>query len=237
MSKSATPRSLKVMYAVFALALIGTAAAFLWPQPQAPVVVSSGDIFMRQQEEHPVTDEMLEAADRLSAKLAPDFRLVDTNGTVHTLASLTTDRPLLIFFVEKNCPCCLGAKHFVDSLAAMYGDSASFVGIINASGDEAQAWVKETQPHFSVLQDPNQHVIRAFGAERGVYTTIVAPDGTIDKAFAGYSLDMLREASTRIAQLAGVPDQGFDSPAAPTKLTSGCLFPDVLTPTEEPEQL
>lgn len=233
MSRSATPRSLKIMYGVLVLAAIGTAAAFLVPA-EKPHVVSSGDIFLRQQKEHPVTEEMLAAADNLSAKLAPEFRLVDTNGTIHTLESLTADRPLLIFFVEKNCPCCLGAKHFVDSLAEMYRDSANVVGIINASGEEAQAWVKETKPHFAVLQDPNQHVIRAFGAERGVYTTIVAPGGTIDKAYAGYSLDMLREASGRIAALAGVPDQGFESPAAPTKLTSGCLFPDVLKPVDEP---
>src|SRR5690606_9040562 len=172
--------SLKIMYGVLVLAAIGTAAAFLVPA-EKPHVVSSGDIFLRQQKEHPVTEEMLAAADNLSAKLAPEFRLVDTNGTIHTLESLTADRPLLIFFVEKNCPCCLGAKHFVDSLAEMYRDSANVVGIINASGEEAQAWVKETKPHFAVLQDPNQHVIRAFGAERGVYTTIVAPGGTIDK--------------------------------------------------------
>ncbi|QYK54458.1 MAG: redoxin domain-containing protein [Fimbriimonadaceae bacterium] len=233
-------RSTKILYGVLAVCSLITIGSFLWPEkpknaldPNLGITdpEASRNLFLRQQEDHPVTDEMLDTAEKLGAKKAPDFTLIDTEGKPHSLKSLAEGKPLLIFFVEKECPCCLGAKHFVDSLAMMYKDSANVIGIINATGEVAQTWIKTTTPHFLVLQDPEQKVIRAYQAERGVYTTIVAPDGTINKAYAGYSLEMLQDASSRLAKLAGVKDQGFESPAAPTKLTSGCLFPEVPTKT------
>lgn len=228
------------MFALLGVCSLITLGSFFWPQrygtnldPNFGITDqhAASDLFLRPQEDHPVTPKMLDAAKELAARKAPSFNLIDTNGKGHTLESLTDGKPLLIFFVEKECPCCLGAKHFVDSLAVMYRDSANVIGIINATGDVAQTWVQSTTPHFLVLQDPDQKVIRSYQAERGVYTTIVAPDGTIDKAYAGYSLEMLQDASARLAKLAGVKNQGFESPAAPTKLTSGCLFPEV--PTEQ----
>lgn len=180
---------------------------------------------LREQEDHPVSPDMEAAAASLGSSAAPDFELTDTDGKTHTLASLTNDKPLLIFFVEKECPCCLGAKHFVDRLAMAYRDELNTVGIINAQGAVARAWVKATQPKFTLLEDPKMTAIQAYKAERGVYTTLVAPGGQIDKAWPGYSQEMLNDASARIAQIAGVPAQKIESAAAPEEMTSGCVFP------------
>ncbi|MCG9894812.1 MAG: hypothetical protein MH204_05000, partial [Fimbriimonadaceae bacterium] len=109
-------------------------------------------------------------------------------------------------------------------------------GIINAGGRVSRAWGKSTRPKFILLEDPEQTVIRAFKAERGVYTTLVRPDGTIEKAWAGYSQEMLADLGTRIARLAGVPFVEQEFPDAPTELTSGCLFPEPEpAPTTDPE--
>jgi len=186
-----------------------------------------GALDMRKQKEHPVTAEMTQAADSLSAAKAPDFDLVDTNGAHHTLASLTQDKPLLIFFVEKNCPCCLGAKFYVDKMLDLYPNEVNAVGIINADGNTAKTWVKATKPKFTVLQDPKQKVIASYKAERGVYTTLIAPGGTIDKAYPGYSLESLQEMSKRIAQLTHVPAREYISTSAPKTMTSGCTFPEL----------
>lgn len=191
------------------------------------------DLNLRQQGDHPVTPEMQAAATELSEGQAPPFDLLGTDGKRHTLASLTNGKPLLIFFVEKNCPCCLGAKYFVDKMLDLYPGVVNAVGIINADGEIAEAWERVTKPRFLVLQDPQQRVIRAYKAERGVYTTLVAPGGKIVKAYPGYSLDMLQELSGKIAKLAGVPAKEFVSRAAPKTLTSGCLFPEPETPSNE----
>ncbi|ARU39770.1 hypothetical protein CCB80_00865 [Armatimonadetes bacterium Uphvl-Ar1] len=235
----------------FVIAVGITLGTFLWPNqnhPQIPIgsqldpnlgvedpsaIEEAGLI---QQEDHPVTDEMIKTAEELQSKMAPDFSLPDENGKLHNLDSLTKgNKPLLIFFIEKKCPCCLGAKHFVDTLTDKYEQEATVIGVINAAGKEAETWRKLTQPHFLVLEDPGQKVIRAYSAERGVYTTLISPDKKIVKAYPGYSLETLKEISAKIAELAGIPDKGFDSIAAPKKLTSGCLFPDPEpTPNETP---
>ncbi len=186
---------------------------------------AAASLALRPQEDHPVSPDMEAAAESLGSSAAPDFQLTDTEGKTHTLASLTKDKPLLIFFVEKECPCCLGAKHFVDRLAMAYRGQLNTVGIINAEGAVARAWVKATQPKFTLLQDPKMTAIQAYKAERGVYTTLIAPGGQIDKAWPGYSQEMLNDASARIAKIAGVPAKKIESAAAPEEMTSGCVFP------------
>jgi len=188
---------------------------------------SLSSLTLREQEDHPVTPDMEAAAVSLEAQQAPDFSLKDTDGKVHTLASLTDGKPLLIFFVEKECPCCLGAKHFVDRLAMAYREQLNTVGIINAEGAVARTWVKATEPKFMLLEDPGMKAIRAYKAERGVYTTLIAPGGRIEKAYPGYSQEMINDTSNRIAKLAGVPAKKIESAAAPKETTSGCVFPAI----------
>lgn len=183
-------------------------------------------LHLRQQEDHPVTDSMRDAADGQAGHSAPPFELRGDDGEIHTLEQLTTTKPLMIFFVEKECPCCLGAKVFVDMMVELYPDEMNVVGIINADGEVARQWRESTQPKFLVLEDPNQQAISAYGAIRGVYTTLVAPGGLVEIAYPGYSIDMLRDLSKRIARLAQVPPREFVSRSAPTKLTSGCVFPE-----------
>lgn len=184
------------------------------------------DLNLRDQKDHPVDPKMQEAADGLEGRIAPAFELPDETGTMRSLASFIGDRPALLFFIEKDCPCCLGAKHFMERLGSMYRGHLSVIGIINASGKTAESWRRVTRPKFPVLEDPQQRVIRQYDAERGVYTTLVRPDGVIEKAYPGYSKDVLDEMSRRIARLAGVEYQPYRSIAAPDRLTSGCAFPD-----------
>jgi hypothetical protein len=72
---------------------------------------------LRQQVDHPVNESQQKAANSLDSEKAPFFSLKGTDGRTHTLAELNREKPLLIFFVEKECPCCLGAKYFVDKMA------------------------------------------------------------------------------------------------------------------------
>jgi peroxiredoxin len=181
---------------------------------------------LRQQVDHPVNESQQKAANSLDSEKAPFFSLKGTDGRTYTLAELNRDKPLLIFFVEKECPCCLGAKYFVDKMADAYGEGLNTIGIINADGETAQTWVRATKPKFLVLQDPKQIVIREYKAERGVYTTLIAPGGTIDKAYPGYGKEMLQDLGKRIARLAKLPEKKFTHAAAPDTMTSGCIFPD-----------
>lgn len=184
-------------------------------------------LVMRQQKDHPVTPEMSKAAASLGASAAPDFRLTSLEGEEETLQGLSQSRPLLIFFIEKQCPCCLGAKKFVDELATAYQGHLNVVGIINADQKVAEGWKLATRPKFQILLDPKMTAIQAYKAERGVYTTLIAPGGKVDKAYPGYSREMLQDASQRIAKLAGIPARPVEVKDAPDTMTSGCPFPDL----------
>ena len=70
-------------------------------------------------------------------------------------------------------------------------------------------------------------------AERGVYTALIKPDGTIYKAYPGYDIKMLQEISGKLAEFGGFPAKEYISPAAPKATTSGCTFPE---PEKEPKK-
>ena len=185
------------------------------------------DLQMREQKNHPVTDQMWKDAKSLDSVKAPEFDLKDTQGNKVSVKKLTEgNRPLLIFFIERQCPCCLGAKYFVDKFVDLYGDKISVVGIINANHEQALLWKKGTKPRFRIIEDPYQKAIQLYKAERGVYTALIKPDGTIYKAYPGYDIKMLQEISSKLAEFANVPAKEYISPAAPKVTTSGCTFPE-----------
>ncbi len=185
------------------------------------------DLQMREQKNHLVTDQMWKDAKSLDSVKAPEFDLEDTEGNKVSVKKLTEgNRPLLIFFIERQCPCCLGAKYFVDKFVDLYGDKISVIGIVNANHEQALLWKKGTKPRFRIIEDPYQKAIQLYKAERGVYTALIKPDGTISKAYPGYDIKMLQEISGKLAEFAGIPAKEYVSPAAPKVTTSGCTFPE-----------
>lgn len=218
-----------VMAAVgFAVAVVGGGIAVnlaTSPTPTHQKVDPASKLVFREQKLHPVTPEMAAAAAELGKKPAPDFDLIDSDGKRHSLADLTADRPLVMFFVELECPCCKGAKTFMDRIQEVYGDQVNVVGVINADREMADAWKRTVVPKFPVLCDPKMATIQAYKAERGVYTTLVAPGGKIVKAYPGYSQKMLKEMGGLIARLVNEPPRPIETKDAPEDLISGCSFP------------
>lgn len=182
---------------------------------------------------HPVTPAMAQAASELGGASAPNFEATLLDGTPCSLASLTRGKPLVLYFIEVLCPCCKGAKPYIDRIQTRYGDVCNVVGVIDAKPSLAQVWANTVKPQFDVLPDPQMAVIRGFRAQRGVYTTLIAPNGRIVTAYPGYSQDMLHDLTKKIARLAGVKERSMSVEPAPIKLTSGCIFPGTKLPGDE----
>ncbi|MGV3614079.1 MAG: peroxiredoxin family protein [Fimbriimonas sp.] len=191
----------------------------------APEVDPAASLVFRAPREHPVSPAMLAAARELGKAPAPAFGLVDTEARWYTLAALTKDKPLVLFFVELECPCCKGAKVFVDRIQERYGDVCNVVGVINAEPPVAKAWANAVQPAFPVLCDPGMETIRAYKAVAGVYTTLVAPGGRVVKAYPGYSQAMLTEMGRKIERLTGIAPHTLKVADAPPDMLAGCTFP------------
>lgn len=173
---------------------------------------------------HPVTALMTSAARRLTGAPAPLKSAEAADGAVVNLNRIAQKKPLLLFFIELNCPCSKDAAVYMNSLQAQYGSVCEVVGVINANPADARAWIRASGCTFPVLPDPDLKLITAFGAERAVYTTLVAPGSRIDSTYPGYSRETLAEISRKIARMAGVTLQAIDFSKGPETLVTGCEF-------------
>lgn len=173
---------------------------------------------------HPVTDEMQAAADALVGKQAPDFDLFNQDGEKRSLAQLIESGPLVIFFIEKDCPCCVEGRPHWDRVHAAYKDQVQFVGIINTDVEGARKWAQANEAGFDILADPTLTTIDALHARAALYTLVIGKDQRIVLQQPGYSQTALKELGDAIARAAGIAPRPLDTRGAPERMTSGCAF-------------
>lgn len=183
---------------------------------------SSGQIQFRAASAHPLTPEMIRKIDQQTQKPAPAFATTDLKGAPLSLAALTATKPLVLFFIERQCPCARDAAPFMQQLRDAYADTATVIGVINADTTTALAWAQTTGTTFLLIADPACHLIRDYSAECATYTTLIAPGGTLVKTHPGYSAETLRDLSTLIARHSHIPTRELNLDKAPAKLVVGC---------------
>lgn len=181
-------------------------------------------------EVHPVTPEMKSKAGERVGQPAPTFDLTTAEGKPATLASMSEGQPLLIFFINDGCPCCVTAEPFVERLAQANDGRAKVIGMINSGPEKAKAWQQANGLTFPLVLDPSMKTIQAYGAENGVYMALVSPDGQLAQLYPGYSADVLRQIHTEFERYSKTAPRPLDVKDAPAKPTSGCAF-DFAEPT------
>ena len=191
-----------------------------------PATIRKDALNFRARMEHPLTPELIAAAARQAQTQANAFSSTDLTGKSLSLASLTKNKPLVLFFIERDCPCSRDAAPFLDKLQTQYGEACTVVGVINANAELSGEWAKTVGVTFPIIADPDLKIIHSYHAKSSVYTTVVAPGGKIVKTYPGYSADMLKEISGTIARLSHVPERQFAVDAAPKQSVTGCFFAD-----------
>lgn len=181
-----------------------------------------GTIRFRAQTEHPLTAQLIKVAAQLTQTQAAPFSWQDAQGRTVTNTSYAAGQPLLLYFIEKECPCSRDAAVFINQLQQAYAGSAKVLGVINADDATAATWTQTVGPNFPVIADPDGNVSTAYRAERSAGTVLVAPNGLITKANPGYSARILQELSASLAQLGRTTNKKLSFTGAPTELTSGC---------------
>lgn len=171
---------------------------------------------------HPVTPEMKEDADKQATKAAPMFVLESTDKSPWSLDEKLKRGPAFVYFILDGCPCSVDAEPLFHKLYENFKGKISFAGAMPSNLTDATAWKKDNGTPYSLLLDPEAKTALSFGAERSVYCVLINQQGHIDRMWAGYSDSMLREANSRMAVLAKVPEPPIDTAYAPKELSSGC---------------
>jgi len=123
---------------------------------------------------------------------APDFTLADQNGQQHSLKDYHGHWLVLYFYPKDNTPgCTKEACNFRDQRGAIQAmQNTEIVGVSTDSVESHHKFSEEHGLNFTLLSDPDHHVIEAYGAWGGVFrtkrhTVIINPDGEIAKEYRG----------------------------------------------------
>ena len=188
-----------------------------------PVPIKNDFPFVESHVRHPVTEEMLMAAGKFSAKPAPFFKLKDIHGNAAQIGG-AGKKPQFVYFILKGCPCSVDAQPLFNRMYARYKDKVDFIGVISSGVSDAKDYAGENNVLNAVVSDTDKKIIHAYGAKQSVYSALVGTKGEIVKIFPGYSQSMLVELNDRLAQMTGTETQPFDAALAPKQYATGCNF-------------
>ena len=174
---------------------------------------------------HHVTDQMVSETERMATKPAPAFEAQGSDLHSHSLEQLLVHGPLLITFVNVDCPCSKDAEPMFQAIADAY-PGLTLVGVVGAPTTRSWLWGRENHTRHLLLADPSLKIVHAYGAISSVYTALVTPGGKIVKMWPGYSQSMMNEVSAKAADLLGVRGKTLSPKLAPVEMAAGCAFPN-----------
>lgn len=173
---------------------------------------------------HPVTGPMRAAAGAMSGRRVTSLAAVGSDGRRHAPADEATGRPLVLIFIQDGCPCSEAADPFLRRLHTAYGQRAAFLGVIDGDLAVARDWASRHASPYPILADPGRRLIAACRAKRSAYVLLVAPGGTVENLWPGYSTAMLNDLGAALARMTGQDKVAIDVKGAPEAMASGCPF-------------
>ncbi len=120
--------------------------------------------------------------------LAPDFTLLDQNGTSMTLSNLLANGPVVLFFYPAAMTkgCTKEACHFRDLASEFAAVNAQRIGISLDSVDKQKEFADSSSLDYPLLADVDGAVARAYGVKRAIgllkvrrSTFVIGRDGKI----------------------------------------------------------
>jgi peroxiredoxin len=175
------------------------------------------------QPRHPVTPEMADAVRKMNRKVAPYFKLPDTDGKPTQIGGQGS-KPQFIYSVKEGCPCSYDAEPLVQSMYRHFAGRVDFIAVTDAKKKEAKQWDLALKVPFPVVSVPKLEVMEAYEYPASVYCTLVDVNGLIVKRWPGYNKKALVDMVAEMSKLLGEEPKLFDTQYAPTENTSGCTF-------------
>ena len=121
--------------------------------------------------------------------IAPDFKLPDQNGEMHSLLQYRGRYVLIYFYPKDDTPGCTTEACTIRDLYADF--ESNNVKVLGISADTSASHKKFSDKYnlpFTLLADTEKSVIKAYGANKipiGInrISYLIAPDGTIAKTY------------------------------------------------------
>jgi peroxiredoxin len=133
---------------------------------------------------------------------APSFQLNALGGGKKSLDEILKNGPALFVFYKVSCPVCQLTVPYLERLAA--GSALQVVGISQDDDHSTRGFLERFGLNFPTLLDQSKEdypASNAFGISSVPSLFLVEPDGSVAKAFNGFSKRDLES----LAERAGVP--------------------------------
>jgi peroxiredoxin Q/BCP len=121
---------------------------------------------------------------------APDFKGMDQDGRVHTLADYKNQWLVLYFFPKADTPgCTKEACAFRDGIMKLHGLGAAVVGVSMDTRGKQEKFAQKYHIPFPLLADHTGTIAKSYGAAGGFmgldhrYTFLIDPKGIIVKRY------------------------------------------------------
>lgn len=121
-------------------------------------------------------------------QIAPDFELLDQNGTKHKLSSYRGKKVLVYFYPMDDTPgCTVEACTLRDSYDELLALNLQIFGVSPDSVESHKKFATKHKLPFTLLSDPKKEVIQIYGANGGMWTKrisyLIDEEGYILKAY------------------------------------------------------
>jgi peroxiredoxin Q/BCP len=130
---------------------------------------------------------------------APDFFAPGTDGKTHTLASVTKDGPVFLYFIKIGCPVNHKAAPHVVAVEKAYAEKGNVVGVINGSVEDAKKWASQYGAKFPIIADPDLKIIRSYSAPYSPFMIAVGKDRKVSSVIEGLSAKELQHVNTMVS--------------------------------------
>lgn len=219
-------RAKNLLFAV-PIVFAGLAGAAVWafrpsgpPKPSEAELIRAGiDPAEFERTRHYVTAQMELETKAQANRIAPPFSRIDDYGKSVQVGP--GDRPQMVLFIKKGCPCSIDAQPLFNRLAIKFRKGVQFVGVIDKG---AKDFSTQSSVVFPIVEEPSKKLMKAWDARASVYCALVARNGHIVKMWPGYSASWLKEMNALLSKASGMKETPFDPQYAPLEKTSGCPF-------------
>lgn len=167
-----------------------------------------------------------------SGQTATPFSLLSISGEREDLANLLAKGPLLLVFVEADCPTSrLALERLERAAAAFTARGGAIVSVHEDSPEEAARTMRRCRASFPALAEPEPYAVsEAFGLRTVPTAFLIGRDGVVKRAIEGWCHSDYAEALAEGAAVALPEAEAWLAPAEAPLLKPGCGSKNTLDP-------